>query len=142
MHPGDPRHRLEHGAGPLPIVDFDVDGTGCSDQLAHSSAPDDAAVVHDDEVVADLLNLAEVMARQQHRRPRRGEAADELADLADLTGIQAVRRLVQHQQLRPAQQQPGEAETLLHALRVGADLAVDGIAQTGDREGAINVPVS
>ena len=60
-------------------------------------------------VAADLLDLAEVMARQQHRRALRAEPADQLADLADLAGIEAVRRLVEHEQLRAGRATAGRS---------------------------------
>ena len=123
------------------IVDLDVHGTRRADQLADGAVGDEAAVVHHEHVAARLLDLAQVMARQQHRRTVATEPADQLTDLTDLAGIETVGRLVEHQQLGPAEQQPGEPETLLHALRVRLHLAVDRRSEVGDRERAVEIGV-
>ena len=52
---------------------------------------------------------------------RRAAPQQQLPDLADALRVQAVRRLVQHEQLRLAQQRSGQAEPLPHAERVRLD---------------------
>ena len=69
-------------------------------------------LVHHDHVAAHLFDLAQVVTRQQHRRAVVGEPPDQLADLADLTGIQAVGRLVEHQQLRSARAATGRSRAV------------------------------
>ena len=142
LHLRDARRAFDSSAArAFTVVDLDVDRTRRSDEIAHGSVGDEATVVHDEHVAADLFDLAEVVARQQHRRALRAEPADQLADLADLTGIEPVRRLVEHEQLGAPEQQPGESETLLHPLRVRLHLAVDRVAETGDRERAVEVGI-
>ena len=53
-----------------------------------------------------------------------GEAAHELADLADAGRIEAVGGLVEDQDVRIAEQRLRDAEALAHAERVGRDLVV------------------
>ena len=49
------------------------------------------------------------------------ELADQLADLADLVGVEAVGRLVEDQQFRVVDQGVGQADPLAVALREGLD---------------------
>ncbi len=126
---------------PFAIVDLDVDRARRPDELADGAVGDEAAPVHHEDVAAHLLDLAEVMARQQHRGALRAEATDQLADLADLAGVEAVRRLVEHEKLRPPEQQPREPQPLLHALRVRPDLSIDRRAEVGQRERAVEIGV-
>jgi len=48
-----------------------------------------------------------------------GERPDELTHLADPGGIEPVARFVEQEELRTAQQRPGDPEPLLHPQRVG-----------------------
>src|SRR5205809_1145465 len=79
---------------------------------------DDPTSVDHRHPVADLLDLGHEMAGQQHGSPARPELANERPHLADPGRIKAVRRLVEHDQLRVLQQCGGHAEALLHAQRV------------------------
>ena len=82
------------------------------------------AVVDDADLLDHLLHLAQKMARDQHRRVRgSGHVPDERAHLLNARGVQPVRRFVQNQQLRAAQQRHGNAEPLLHAQRILPDPA-------------------
>ena len=62
----------------------------------------------------------EQVARQEHRRAGRVEAEQQLPHLADAPGIEAVRRLVEHQELGGAQQGGGDPQPLPHPERVRA----------------------
>ena len=70
--------------------------------------------------------------------PLVGEPADERAHVPHAGRIEAGRRLVEQQQARRAQQRPGDAEALAHAVRVAADLVlravgeVDGVEHLAD----------
>ena len=83
----------------------------------------------------------EEVAREQDGRALVREPAQQLAHRPHLLRVEAVRRLVEQQQLGPAEQHPGEAEPLAHALRVGLHPALDRVAEPGDRERAVEVGV-
>ena len=97
---------LEHATGGGGVVDLEVDGAGGADEVGHRAGRDQLALVHHDGVGADLLDLGQHVAGEQHRRSRLGDAAHELAHLAHLAGVEAVGRLVEHEDLGLAQQHP------------------------------------
>ena len=76
-----------------------------------------AAVEHADPG-AQLLDLGQQVAGQEDRRPAAVQLEQQLADLVDALRVQAVGRLVEHQQLGTAQQRAGQPEPLPHAQRV------------------------
>ncbi len=57
------------------------------------------------------------------------EPPEQLAHRAHLLGVEAVGRLVEQEQLGPAEQHPREAEALAHALRVRLHPALDRVAR-------------
>ncbi len=63
--------------------------------------------------------------------PAAVQLQQQLADLRDALRVQAVRRLVQDQQLRTAEQRAGQPEPLPHAQRVGPDRS---LADTGQAD--------
>ena len=75
-------------------------------------------LVDDRGDVARLLDLVEQVRGEQHRAALGDQVADQVAELEDAGGIEAVDRLVEDQQLRVAQQAAGDAEPLAHAERV------------------------
>ena len=66
--------------------------------------------------------------------------ADELADLVDAGGVEAVGGLVQEQQPRAAHERGGDSQTLLHAEREVPDELPLGlrVVQADDREGLVD----
>ena len=90
---------------------------------------------------ADLLDLGQDVAGEEHSRARLGDAPHELAHLAHLTRVESVGGLVEHQDLGLAQQHAREPEPLAHALRVGLHPAVDGRAEVGDGQGLLEIGV-
>ena len=102
------------------------------DDVVDRPVGDDRALVHDDDVRAGLLDLGEQVARHQHGAPARGVAAQDLAHGVDLGRVEPVGRLVEHEQLRQPEHGLGDREPLAHALAVGADPAVDRVAEAGD----------
>ena len=80
------------------------------------------ALVDDEQPVAHLLELAEEVGRHEHgavaRRPI-SPISSRISLMPDR--VEAVGRLVEHQQLRVAEQGGGDAEPLLHAERVLAE---------------------
>ena len=82
---------------------------------------------------------AQQVAGDDDGAPGRGVALQHVAHLADLGRVEAVGRLVEHQQLGQAEHGLGDAEALPHAVAVGTDLAVDVLAQAGDLERDVEV---
>ena len=79
---------------------------------------DEPAAVDDQHLVDGLRDLGQHVARDEHRAAPGREGAQEVAQPADAFGIEAVRRLVEDEQLRLAEQRGGEPEPLPHAERV------------------------
>src|SRR5689334_24359429 len=61
------------------------------------------------------------MRIQEYGRPALDFLAQDRADLHSADGVDAVRRLVENQEIRCTQQRNGEPEALLHPLREIAD---------------------
>ena len=81
-------------------------------------------------MVGHLVDLAEQVAGHHHRHAEpAGQGADELPHLLDARRIQAVGGLVQDQQLRPAQQGPGDPQPLLHTQGVAPHRPVGSVVQ-------------
>ena len=70
--------------------------------------------------VAHLLELAEQVRRHDDRSALRRDLADQPPDVLHAERIEPVGRLVEDDELRIAQQRPGDGEPLLHAHRVRA----------------------
>ena len=79
---------------------------------------DGAAAGDDGDLVTHLLHLAELVAGQEDRASLVGQLANELADLTDPGGVEAVGRLVEHEQLGVLQQGDADPEPLPHPQRV------------------------
>ena len=99
-------------------------------------------VIHHDSVRARLLNLTEQMGGHDHRPARRGVVVHDLAHFANLGWVKAVGGLVKNEEIRHAEHCLGDAETLAHALAVGANLAVDGAAQAGDVQDGLQLGIA
>ena len=84
---------------------------------------------------------AEYVTRKQHRRPGVGDAVDQLAHFTHLAGVETVRGLVEHEHVGTAEQDAREAQPLAHALGVGLDLPVDGVAEAGDGQRALEIGI-
>ena len=77
-------------------------------------------------LVDRLRDLGQHVARDEHRPAARRERAQEVAQPAHAFRVEPVRRLVEHEQLRLAEQRGGEPEPLPHAERVALDAPVGG----------------
>ena len=64
---------------------------------------DQSALVDHDDVVGQVLDLGQQVARHQHGAPPGGPGPEQLAQRPDALGIEAVPRLVEHQCRRVAQ---------------------------------------
>ena len=75
------------------------------------------AHVHDADMVADVLQLAQIVRRYQHRRAvARHILESQTPDLPPHDGVKPVDRLVEHEIVRPQAQRQPEGRVLLHAL--------------------------
>ena len=81
---------------------------------------DRAAAVDDHDVVGGLRDLGQHVAGDEDRAAFGGERAQEVAQPADALRVEAVRRLVEHEHARVAEQRGREPEPLAHAERVAA----------------------
>ena len=139
---GDARDRGEQAGGPHARRGDDVDlARLAGDQLGDRALRDDAAVVDDRGDVAGLLDLVEQVRGEQHGAALGDELADQVAELEDAGGIEAVDRLVEDQQLGVAEQAAGDAEALAHAERVAADLVVGPAAEADALERGVDAAV-
>ena len=92
-----------------------------ADDLADRPGREPRAHAHDHHVGAGLLYLGEHVAGQDHGPARRAAYwTQHVAHLPDLRRVQAVHRLVEHQQVRQAEHGLGDGQPLAHAARVGA----------------------
>ena len=83
----------------------------------------DLAAVHDAHVVAHVLELAQVVRRDEHGRAVFGDVGQhEIPDLTAHDGVEPVDRLVEHEHVRPQAHRQPERGLLLHALGQAADL--------------------
>src|SRR5450755_3332796 len=136
---GDEQHAVL-GAADLGSGSLDNRGEVREARRAHAHLPrahqavdralvDEPAVVDHDHVVDGLRDLAEHVARDQHGPALGGKRAQEVAQPANSLRVEAVGGLVEHEQLRVAEQRRGEREPLAHARRVLARATVGGSRQ-------------
>ena len=93
---------------------------------------DELALVHDRDVVRDLLDLVEQVRRDEDRPAvLLDERADHLAEGGHARRVEAVRRLVEDQQLRVVEEAARDAEPLPHPHRVRLHLPV-GVRREAD----------
>jgi hypothetical protein len=103
-------------------------------QVAQSAGGNDAALVHDGRVGSEQLDFGQQVAGDQNRGAFAGKGAETLAEGAHFAWVEAVGRLVEHQDLGCAHERLREREALTHAHRVALHLAVDGRAEARERE--------
>src|ERR1041385_353643 len=84
-------------------------------ELLQALLDHDGAVVDDDDLAADLRHLGEDVRREDDGAVG-GELLDEAADLDDLLGVEADRRLVEDEHRRVVDQRAREADALAVAL--------------------------
>ena len=94
----------------------------------------EAPPVDDADGVRHLLHLGEDVARDDHRRARRREAADLVAQLLDADGVEAVGRLVEHEQTWPGDQRQREPQALPHAHREAPGALLPGVREVHGAE--------
>src|SRR5438552_4410450 len=138
---GDAVERGESSSRRVAVVDLDVRRSRRGQHLGDRAVGHDPAVIEHYDVAAHLLDLGEEVAREQHRHAALAQPDDEVADLAHLTGVEPVGRLVEHEQPRASEQRPGQTEALSHPVAVRADAPVDSGTQARDLECLVDVGV-
>jgi hypothetical protein len=108
-------------------------------QLVDRALGDQAPAADDRRAVAHELDLGQQVRADQHGRAARGELLDELADLDDAGRVEAVGRLVEHDEPRAAEQRQREAEALLHAEREGSASRVRPSGEADEREQLVDL---
>ena len=112
---------VEQRDRPVGVRGVHHDPAGRRAQRGQVVLQDQAPGVQHPDPGAQLLHLGHQVAGQEDRHPRLVQPDEELAQVPDPVRVQAVARLVQHQQPRPADQRAGQAQPLPHAQRVGLD---------------------
>ena len=112
VHPGTGQNILaagQTGGGDAPGVCKDLPG---------GSGPQHLAAVHDDHLPAQAVGLIPVVGDQQGRAPKGGEQSLHLAlHFLPQIAVQGAEGFVQHQNLRPPHQNPGQGGALLLSAR-------------------------
>src|SRR5436309_8649317 len=109
-----------------------------SNQVRRGPPSDDFAMVHDRDIVCELLRLIQIMRRQEDRRPFALELSDEPPQLPPGTRIEARGRLVEEDELRFSDEGHRDAEATslaageIHRERVRAIGQSDGPDQARD----------
>jgi len=109
--------------------------------LGHGALFQHVSFGEDRDRVANELDLAEKVAVQQYRHAAVLQRLDERAHVAPAERVKVGGRLVEDQQLRPAQDRLRDAEALLHALGELADLSLL-LIQACERERLGDPPLS
>ena len=120
--PSSPRVRAEHLGETVRVRSPNANGRGRSlGEILHSPLRHEPPAVDDDDLVRRLCDLGENVTRDEHGSPLGGLRAQEVPDPADPFGVEPVRGLVEHEDVRVAEESGGEREALSHAERVRAD---------------------
>ncbi len=114
----------------------EVDDSASSGRRAERHQP---ATIEDRDPVRDLLDVAEIVARQQDRDALVPEAADQRAGRPPSLDVHASRRLVEGDECRPADEREHEPEPLPLAARQPAEARPGGGRQAHQREQLIGV---
>lgn len=108
--------RLHHHVG---VGDDDLDMRADDGlELGGRARVRDPALVHQGDVVGELVRLLQVLGGQQHRRAVGGQLPDGVPDPVAAGGVEAGRGLVQEQHLGAADETGGEVEAAPHPAGV------------------------
>ena len=110
-------------------------------QVVQLAGEHDAAVVDDDDVLAQVLDQVELVAREQHRRARGGELGEQLGHGADRDRIEAGERLVEHEQLRLVDERGDQLDALLVAVRQRVEAVARAIGEAEPLEPGVDAAV-
>ena len=106
--------------------------------LGHRPGEDQLAEADHHEVVADRLDLRELVRRDDHGASVAPQFAEQLPDLHDPRRIEPVRRLVEDEQVRVGEEGGGDAEALLHPEREALHRLAVAPGQPDLREHSVN----
>ena len=107
----------EYERVPLGRPDQDRRDRTARDEVGHAAVGYEPAAADHDQVIRGVLHLRHQMAGDQHRPALGRQRAHQRPDPHDALRIEAVDRLVEHEDLRIAEQGGGDAEPLAHAER-------------------------
>ena len=93
-------------------------------QGGQRASGDQTAVVDDDDLVGQVLDLGEQVAGDEDGAAGCGTFAQQVTQPADALGVEPVAGFVEHQDGWVAEQRGRQAEPLPHPQRVGTDVAV------------------
>src|SRR4051794_17822550 len=108
----------QDGGQPARVGRAHHDLDGVAGELGHGALAAHPAAGDDDDAVDELLDLAEPVAGQQHGAAAPGALAQQRAQPVHALGIEAIGRLVEHQDARIAEQRRRDVQSLAHAQRV------------------------
>src|SRR5437867_1346213 len=100
------------------IADLDPQVLGAPSKVPRRTFGHQAAPREDADAVAHHLDLREQVARHEYSGAAVGQAPQEQPDLAHPRRVEPVRRLVEHEHLRPAEERERDPQALPHALAV------------------------
>ena len=100
--------------------------------------PDQPALADDRDPVAGLLDLGQDVAREEDRAALGLRLADDLVERLLDERVEARRRLVEDQQVGPVLERDDQADLLLVALRVLAELAARVDVEARDQLGLVD----
>ena len=104
------------------------------DELPRRSLGHDLGLVHDHEVVAQLLGLVHVVGRDDERRAAALELIEALPQQVARLGVQAGRRLVEDDEVRLVDERAGDRQAPLHAAGQGLDLVLGALVELDELE--------
>jgi hypothetical protein len=88
-----------------------------------------AAVIDDSDLVRELICFFEVLRRQQNRRPRAAQVADDVPDLVATSRIETCGWLVEEEHTRLREHAGCEVEPPPHAARICLRGSVGGVPE-------------
>ena len=124
--------QLEHLAGRV-----------LGDEGSRAALGDDAAVVHDDEPVAELLGLVHVVRRDDERDALALEPEQPVPQHVPRLWVETGGRLVEEQHLGVVHEAAGDGEPALHPARERLDPVVAPLGELGELQqvvGAARAP--
>jgi hypothetical protein len=107
-------------------------------QVVHGGLGDDAAVGDHGHAVADLLDLGHEVAGQDDGAALASELDHQRTHVAHAGRVEPVGRLVEHDQLGILEQRGRDAESLLHAERIGREAIATAAGQVDRGERGID----
>ena len=106
--------------------------------VVHGAFEDELASVHDGHAVADLLDLAEQMGAKDDGLPLGAHRMDHATDRGGTNGVDASGGLVQDHEFGVVHHGLGEADTLEHPFRIGADRPAGRLGHRGEAQGVLD----